>query len=198
MPFDLIQITSLLFGRLFSLGDESLEFRFGIVDIGLVRFPLLFATLILAHILLCIVLQHGIFAAGKLRYGVAEHIFFLLQHAIGHAVHHQLLAIHNAVGNGSFRFQPLISSHIKTVFHAETKNAHGYSHGLMPVPLPQDTTVSLRVVHRPVRSIEVNKSVQPLLDVHSCSEGKCRSEDYTYLTLVYLVEDFKFLLDGHA
>ena len=40
--------------------------------------------------------------------------------------------------------------------------------------------------------------VQSLLYVHTCTEGKSRTEDNTHLATIYLFKDFEFLLYGHS
>ena len=79
----------------------ALQSWLGIVNVGLVCFPLLPTALILAHVLLCVVFQHCILAARELRHSIAKYILILFQHAVVHAVLHQFLAVHHTVGNGS-------------------------------------------------------------------------------------------------
>ena len=68
----------------------------------------------------------------------------------------------------------------------------------MQVALTQDASVALRVVHRPVGGIHMNKGVQTLLDIHTGTKGEGTTHDDTHFTTVHFVEDFKFLLDFHA
>ena len=176
----------------------SLQLGFGIVDIGLVGLPLLSAALVLAHVLLCIVLQQGILATRKLRHGITEHIFFLFKHTVVHAVLHQSVALHHAVGNRSLGFQSLIGGYVKAVLYTETEHTHRLAPLLVQVALSQDTAIALCVVHRSVWRIEVNKGVQTLLYVHACTKGGSTAEYHTHLTTVHFVEDVKFLLYLHA
>ena len=176
----------------------SLQLGFGIVDIGLVGLPLLSATLVLAHVLLRIVLQQGVFAARKLRHGITEHIFFLFKHTVVHAVLHQSVALHHAVGNRSLGFQSLIGGHVKAVLHTETEHTHWLAPLLVQVTLSQDTAIALCVVHRSVGRIKVDKGVQTLLYVHASAKGGCTAKYHTHLATVHLVEDFQLLLDGHT
>ena len=176
----------------------SLQLGLGIVDIGLVGLPLLSAALVLSHILLRIVFQQGILATRKLRHGITEHIFFLFKHTVVHAVLHQSVALHHAVGNRSLGFQSLIGCYIKAVLHTETEHTYWLAPLLVQVALSQDTAIALCVVHRSVGRIEVNKGVQTLLYVHACTKGGCTAEYHTHLATVHLVEDFQLLLDGHT
>ena len=176
----------------------SLQFGLGIVDIGLVGLPLLSAALVLSHILLRIVFQQGILATRKLRHGITEHIFFLFKHTVVHAVLHQSVALHHAVGNRSLGFQSLIGCHVKAVLHTETEHTYWLAPLLVQVALSQDATITLCVVHRSVGRVKVYKRVQTLLYVHTCAKCGGTAKHHTHLATVHLVEDFQLLLDGHT
>ena len=115
-----LQVTAIILNTLFGIFDKGFHSWFSIVDIGLVCLPLLFAACILAYVLFCVVLQHSILTARKLSNGVAEYIFLLLKHTIGHTVCHHLLAVHNAVCNSTLCFQSLICSNVQTILNTET------------------------------------------------------------------------------
>ena len=168
------------------------------MDISLVCFPLLFAACILSHILFRIVFQHGILTAGELRNGIAKYIFFLLKHTVGHAVVHHLLAVHDAVGNRPLCFQSLVGGDIQTVLNSETQDAYRLVHILMQIPLSQNASVALGIVHRAVRRIQMYQRVQSFLNVHAGAKRKGRTENHANFASVYLFKDFKFLLDGHS
>ena len=176
----------------------SLQLGFGIVDIGLVGLPLPPAALVLAHVLLRVVLQQGILTARKLRHGITEHIFFLFKHTVVHAVLHEAVALHHAVGNRSLGFQSLVCGHVKAVLHAKAKNTDRLAPFLVQVALSEDTAIALCVVHRSVGRIKVDKGVQTLLYVHASAKGGCTAKYHTHLATVHLVEDFQLLFDGHA
>ena len=193
-----LQVSAVIINALFGIFDKGFHSWFCIVNIGLVCLPLLFAACILADVLFCIVLQHCILTARELSNGITEYIFFLLKHTIGHTVCHHLLAVHNAVGNRALCFQSLICGNVQTVLNTKAQHTHSLTHSLVQVSLSQDTSITLCVVHRSIRSIKMYQCVQSLLYVHTCTEGKGRAEDNTYLTTIYLFKDFEFLLYGHS
>ena len=176
----------------------SLQLWLGIVNIGLVGFPLLFAAFVLAHILLRIVFQQGVFTTRELSNSVAEHIFFLFKHTVIHAVLHQSVTLHNTISNRTFGLQSLICSYVKTIFHTKTKHTDWFIPLLVKITLSQDAAVALRVVHRTVWRIKVYKGMQTFLYVYTSTKGCSTTENNTHLTSVNLVEDFQLLLDGHA
>ena len=67
----------------------------------------------------------------------------------------------------------------------------------MNITLSQYTSVSLRVVHRPVRSVNVDKRMKPFLYVHACSKRERTTHDHPYIATVHLVEYLQFLLGCH-
>ena len=193
-----LQVSAIILNALFCIFDVAFNFGLCIVDIGLVCLPLLFTTRILADILFSIVLQHCILTARELSNGITEYIFFLFKHTVGHTVCHHLLAVHNAVGNCTLCFQSLICGNVQTVLNTETQHTYRFTHCLVQVSLTQDTSVTLGVVHRAIRSIKMYQCVQSLLYVHTRTEGKGRTEDNTHLPTIYLFKDFEFLLDCHS
>ena len=96
-----LQIRPGCFGTLLGGLDLPFHLWFGIMDICLVGFPLLLTALILAHFLLCVVLQQSILTTGELRHRITKHVLFLFQHTVVHAVIHQLVTFHDAVSNGT-------------------------------------------------------------------------------------------------
>ena len=68
----------------------------------------------------------------------------------------------------------------------------------MQVALANDTTVSLGIVHRTVRCIQVNECMQPFLYVHTSTKREGTAKDNANFATVHLVEYFLLLLDGHA
>ena len=175
-----------------------LQLGLGIVNVGLVGFPLLPAALVLAHILLCIVFQQGIFATRELGNSVAEHIFFLFKHTVIHAVLHQSVTLHNAISNRAFGFQSLIGGYVKTILHTETKHTDWFTPFLVQVALSQYAAIALRVIHRTVWRIKVYKGMQTFLYVYTSTKGRSATENNTHLASVHLVEDFQLLFYLHA
>ena len=196
--FDRLQISTLRLASLLCGSYEGFEFRFGVVYVGLIYFPLFLTALILSDILLRIVFKHGVLASGELRYSISENILIFFKHTVYHAVGHHLFAVHDAVSDSTFSFQTLVCGHIKTVLYAETQNPDRLAHFLMQITLSQNTTVALGIVHRSVGSIEMDQSMQPFLYVYACTESECRTEYHPNLATVHFGEDFKFLLVGYA
>ena len=129
---------------------------------------------------------------------VAKQVLVFLQNSVLHRVAHQLLTFHNAVRYRSFGLQTLIGGHVKTVLYSKTEYTHGQVPLFMQVALAQNASIALRVVHRSVGGIHMDKGVQTLLYVHTCSQREGTAHDDTHFTTVHFVEDFELLLDFHA
>ena len=156
---DSVKASLLSVGKCLNLLDTLLQQRLSAVYVNLVKLPLLLATFQSAQLSFCLVLLQGILATRQLGYGITEDVTLLFKHTVTHAVGNHILAVHDAVSNGSLGLQTLVSSNIKAIFHTHAKHTYRDAPFLQQVTLSDNTSVALRIVHRAVRCVHMDEGM---------------------------------------
>ena len=156
---DSVKASLLSVGKCLNLLDTLLQQRLSTVYVNLVKLPLLLATFQSAQLSFCLVLLQGILATRQLGYGITEDVTLLFKHTVTHAVGNHILAVHDAVSNGSLGLQTLVSSNIKAIFHTHAKHTYRNAPFLQQVTLSDNTSIALRIVHRTVRCIHMDEGM---------------------------------------
>ena len=156
---DSVKASLLSVGKCLNLLDTLLQQRLSAVYVNLVKLPLLLATFQSAQLSFCLVLLQGILATRQLGYGITEDVTLLFKHTVTHAVGNHILAVHDAVSNGSLGLQTLVSSNIKAIFHTHAKHTYRDAPFLQQVTLSDNTSIALRIVHRAVRCVHMDEGM---------------------------------------